>query len=128
MKKTILIVDDLDSLREKLTTAFSSVGWKVATASDGEEVFRKFASYKPDGILLDIYMPKIKGTEVCRLIKGHPVWRGTYLVIMSSRLSERDEQAYYQMGADAILEKPFNVDKAIQMFERAMSGKQQKEH
>jgi CheY-like chemotaxis protein len=121
-KKTVLIVDDDTSLLEVLSTAFERAGWEVACSVDGEEVFRKFTAYGPFGLLVDIHMPKINGVEVCRLIKGHPVWKDVFFVVMSGKISERDEEALRASGADEILRKPFDPAAVVDLFDKACAG------
>ncbi len=120
--KTILIVDDSRAVVDALTAAFEDGGYAVAAASDGEEVFRRMAAVEPEALLLDIYMPKLNGADVCRLIKAHPHWRRTYLVLMSSRISDREIDGYRRMGADEILRKPFDPDAAVQIVARAIGA------
>ncbi len=114
-QKTILVVDDSQAVIDALTAAFEEAGYAVAAASDGEEVFRKMASTNPDALLLDIYMPKLNGADVCRLLKAHPHWKKTFLVLMSSRISDREIDGYRRMGADEILKKPFDPDAVVQL-------------
>ena len=118
--KTILVVDDSQAVIDALTAAFEEAGYAVAAASDGEEVFRKMASASPDALMLDIYMPKLNGADVCRLLKAHPHWKKTFLVLMSSRISDREIDMYRRIGADEILKKPFDPSAAVQLVARAI--------
>jgi twitching motility two-component system response regulator PilG len=118
--KTVLIVDDSPAVLDSLTSAFEDAGYEVASATDGEEVFRKMASTNPDAVLLDIYMPKLNGADVCRLVKAHPHWKRTYLVLMSSRISEREIDVYHRIGADQVLKKPFDPLHAVGLVDRAL--------
>jgi twitching motility two-component system response regulator PilG len=121
-KKTILVVDDSLSVVDALRSAFEEGGFEVASASDGEEVFRKMTSANPDALLLDIYMPKLNGADVCRLLKAHPHWKKTYLVLMSSRISDREIDMYRRIGADEILKKPFDPAAAVDLVARAIGA------
>jgi len=119
-RKTVLVVDDSAALLDALTAAFEEAGYDVATAVDGEEVFRKMATTDPDALLLDIYMPKINGAEVCRLVKSHPHWKKTFLVLMSARVSEQEMETYRRIGADEILRKPFDPEVAVRVIAKAV--------
>lgn len=119
-RKTVLIVDDSQAILDALTSAFEDVGYAVASATDGEEVFRKLAACNPDALLLDIYMPKLNGADVCRLVKSHPHWKKTYLVLMSSRISEREIDVYKRIGADQVLRKPFDPALAVEIVGKAI--------
>ena len=121
-QKTILIVDDSQAVIDALTAAFEEAGYQVAAASDGEEVFRKMASSNPDALLLDIYMPKLNGADVCRLVKAHPHWKKTFLILMSSRISDKEVEMYRRIGADEILKKPFDPGSAVAIVARAVGA------
>src|SRR5512142_1657808 len=119
-RKSVLIVDDSQAVLDALTSAFEDAGYDVASASDGEEVFRKMAAANPDAVLLDIYMPKLNGADVCRLVKAHPHWKKTFLVLMSSRISDREIDMYRRIGADEVLKKPFDPAHAVALVEKAV--------
>jgi twitching motility two-component system response regulator PilG len=121
-RKKVLIVDDSLAVVEALTGAFGDAGYEVASAMDGEEVFRKMAALDPDALLLDIYMPKINGADVCRLVKSHPHWKKTFLVIISARISDADGDLYRRIGANEILKKPFDPGVAVQAVARGIGA------
>ena len=119
-RKTVLIVDDSPAILDALGVAFEEAGYDVTSASDGEEVFRKMAAVDPDAMLLDIYMPRLNGADVCRLVKAHPHWKKTFLLLMSSRVSEREVEMYRRLGADEVLKKPFDPDHAVALVAKAL--------
>jgi twitching motility two-component system response regulator PilG/twitching motility two-component system response regulator PilH len=124
-RKTVLIVDDSQAVLDMLETAFEDAGFDVAAAGDGEEVFRRLAHADPDALLLDVYMPKLNGADVCRLMKAHPHWKKTFLVLMSSRISDREVDMYRRLGADEILKKPFDPAQAVALVEKAIAAKRE---
>lgn len=119
-RKTVLLVDDSQAVLDMLESAFEEAGFAVAFASDGEEVLRKLAQADPDAVLLDVYMPRLNGADVCRLVKSHPHWKKTYLVLMSSRLGDRDVETYRRLGADEILRKPIDPVSAVALVRKAL--------
>ena len=119
-RKTVLIVDDSSALVDALTAAFEDAGYEVGAAMDGEEVFRKMAALDPAAVLLDIYMPKINGADVCRLVKAHPHWKKTFLVLMSARISDREMEMYRRIGANEILRKPFEPEVVLEAVRKAI--------
>ena len=121
-QKTVLVVDDSQAVLDAVGAAFEDAGWEVTSAGDGEEVFRKLAAAEPDAVLLDIYMPKLNGADVCRLVKAHPHWKKTFLVLMSSRISDREIDMYRRIGADDILKKPFDPAHAVALVEKAVGA------
>ena len=122
-RNTVLVVDDSQAIRDVLEGAFEEAGFAVVAASDGEAVLRKMAQTNPDALLLDLYMPKLNGADVCRLIKAHPHWKRTYLVLMSSRISDREVDMYRRLGADEILRKPFDPANAVALVQKALAAK-----
>ena len=121
-QKTVLVVDDSQAIIDALSGAFEDAGFAVATAMDGEEVFRKMASANPDALLLDVYMPKLNGADVCRLVKAHPHWKKTFLVLMSSRISDREIDVFRRIGADEVLRKPFDPGHAVAVVAKAIGA------
>jgi len=122
IRKTVLVADDSRAVVDALATAFEASGWEVVTAADGEEVFRRLAEGRPDAMLVDVYMPRLNGAEVCRVVKSHPEWKKAFLVLMSSRLSEGDQAVYHRLGADHLLKKPFEPAVALALVERALTA------
>lgn len=118
--KTVLIVDDSRAIVDAVGAAFEEAGYEVASAMDGEEVFRKMSASSPEALLLDIYMPKLNGADVCRLVKAHPQWKKIHLVLMSSRISDREIDMYRRLGADEILKKPFDPAHAVDLVRKAI--------
>jgi twitching motility two-component system response regulator PilG/twitching motility two-component system response regulator PilH len=119
-RKTVLVVDDSQAVIDALSGPLEDAGFEVACAMDGEEVFRKMASASPDVLLVDIYMPKLNGADVCRLVKAHPHWKRTFLVLMSSRISDREMDMYRRIGADEILKKPLDPANVVSIVKRAV--------
>ncbi len=121
-RRTVLVVDDSQAVLDAVGAAFEDAGWEVTSAADGEEVFRKLAANEPDAVLLDIYMPRLNGADVCRLVKAHPHWKKTFLVLMSSRISDREIDMYRRIGADEVLKKPFDPAHAVALVQKAVQG------
>ncbi len=121
-RKTVLIVDDSQAVLDTLGAAFEEAGYEVTSASDGEEVFRKMTAADPDAVLLDIYMPRLNGADVCRLVKAHPHWKKTFLVLMSSRITDGEIDMYRRIGADEILKKPLDPDHVVALVEKALAA------
>jgi DNA-binding response OmpR family regulator len=122
-RKTVLVVDDSQAILDMLEAAFEEAGFEVAVAGEGEEVFRRMGQSHPDAVLLDLYMPRLNGADVCRLVKAHPNWKKTYLVLMSSRISDREVDMYRRLGADEILKKPFDPAHAVALVDKAIAAR-----
>lgn len=84
--------------------ALAKAGYRVVTASDGEEALRIAQAAKPDIIVLDMLLPKLGGPEVLRFLKTNPSTASIPVVVLSS-LSQKNEAKLMQEGAVAYLEK-----------------------
>lgn len=119
-KKTVLVVDDSSAQRDDLAAAFEEAGYAVGLAADGEEVLRRLGALSPAALVLDLFLPRLDGAEVCRIVKSHPRWKGTYLVLVSGRISEAEVGQYRRLGADAILRKPLDLAEVLEVVRGAI--------
>jgi CheY-like chemotaxis protein/DNA-binding XRE family transcriptional regulator len=107
----VLIVDDdemvVDSLRRTLLR-YRGV-FEVEVASDGYEAGLKTASFRPDVVVLDIYLPGMDGFEVCRLLKSTPETAGIKVIAVTGFGTEPTLQEIREAGAEAVLIKPFEA-------------------
>jgi two-component system OmpR family response regulator len=91
----ILIVDDDPHIREVVRFALENAGFSTAQAADGREAVEQFLSVRPDLVVLDILMPEMDGTEVCRQIRLQSV---TPIIFLSSRDEEVDRIVGLELG------------------------------
>jgi two-component system, OmpR family, KDP operon response regulator KdpE len=105
-KGAILVVDDQPQIRRVLRTALVANGYEVDDACGGEEAFEKLRKEKYDVILLDINMPDIRGTEVCRTIRSTS---DVGIIMLTVRNCEADKVAALDSGANDYVTKPFST-------------------
>ncbi|MET0855860.1 MAG: response regulator [Telluria sp.] len=110
----ILNVDDNDGARHAKTRLLMNAGFRVSEAADGETALATAARELPAIVLLDVKLPDIKGTDVCRRLKADPVTAGI-LIIHTSAAYIRDEDKLKALdsGADGYLAAPFIPDDLI---------------
>ena len=101
----ILVVDDEQNICELLTLYLVKEGYTVETAGDGEEAVRKFGSFNPDLILLDIMLPKKDGWQVCREIRQAS---NVPIIMLSAKGETFDKVLGLELGADDYVTKPFD--------------------
>src|SRR5262249_56977802 len=104
--KKILIADDSPLVVMLLSNLLKSQGYQVATASDGVLAVQRAYSEQPDLILLDIFMPRMNGYQVCRLLKKDPTVAGLPVIILTGS-DEAGTAEFWSLetGADAFLVK-----------------------
>lgn len=114
----VLIVDDdravVGFLRELLEGEEHPT--LVETAHEGFEAGRKLHAFLPDVVLLDLMMPGIKGTEVCRQIKQMPGHANVRMIAMSGYLSPENEAELLAAGAECCLAKPLDIARLLSLL------------
>ena len=106
----ILVVDDELQIQRAIRTILTEKGFKVTTASRGEEALTLAAASEPDLVILDLGLPDMDGVEVCTRLRE---WTQCPIIILSVRDSERDKVAALDKGADDYLTKPFGIEELL---------------
>jgi DNA-binding response OmpR family regulator len=106
MAKTILVVDDTESLRTLVKSYLSQEGFRVLTAADGRQALFLARDEKPDLILLDLMMPEMGGYEFMRVYGREAE---TPIIILTARVEENDKVLGLELGADDYVTKPFSM-------------------
>lgn len=102
----ILIVDDEKDIIEFLKYNFEKEGFKVFTASNGDEGMLLAKKEKPDLIILDIMMPGMDGVELCQELRNLPEFENTLVVFLTARGEDYSQIAGFEVGADDYITKP----------------------
>ena len=103
---TILLVDDEADILEFLSYNLRKEGFKVFTASDGEEGVRMTQQFQPSLILMDIMMPKMDGIEACQFIRKDLNLQQPIIAFLTSRAEDYAQIAGGEAGADDYITKP----------------------
>ena len=119
-KTRILIVDDDRAVLRSLRRTFEHFAdrFEVETAADGYEAGIKTGVFKPDVVILDIYLPRIDGFEVCRYLKSRRGTSEVHVIAVTGYGTEETLQRIRQAGADAILLKPIDVNELLITIDR----------
>ena len=113
VKPKVLIVDDEDFFRRMIVLGFERNGYSVMQADNGEDAVRIAEAELPDLILLDLVMPKLLGFEVCQKLRKDDRFSKTAIIIMSAKSYKPDMDKAAELGADAYVVKPFELDDLI---------------
>jgi chemosensory pili system protein ChpA (sensor histidine kinase/response regulator) len=114
----ILLIDDSLSVRKFVGRMLEDAGYSIDTAVDGEEGLRKASESKYRLIITDIEMPKFNGYEVVQALRGHPQTRHTPIIVMTTRSGDKHRQAVLDIGANAYIPKPVDLEALLQEVER----------
>ena len=101
----ILIVEDEESFSDPLSYLLTKEGFEVAVAADGNEGLEEFDRGGVDLILLDLMLPGMSGTEVCRQVRQRS---NVPIIMLTAKDSEIDKVVGLELGADDYVTKPYS--------------------
>lgn len=105
-KKSILIVDDDQDIRDLLSYNLQKSGYSVNEAINGFDCLEKIKTIKPNLILLDVMMPEMDGLEVCQQIKSDPKNHNILICFLTARGEDYSQIAALEAGGDDYVTKP----------------------
>jgi DNA-binding response OmpR family regulator len=104
--KTVLLVDDEPTLVATLKYNLEREGYRVVTASDGEQALIAARNERPELIILDLMLPVMDGLEVCRILRRES---SQPILMLTARGEEVDKVVGLELGADDYVTKPFGM-------------------
>jgi DNA-binding response OmpR family regulator len=105
--QTILVIDDDESLRDTIVVMLEQEGFRAVQAGDGRDGYDKAITTKPDLILVDLRLPGMSGTEICKQLRAARV--ATPIIVLSAMDDELDKVLLLEIGADDYVVKPFGT-------------------
>jgi len=113
MPSNVLIVEDERDLQRVLTYNFRQAGFDVVSATNGETALRAVKEERFDLIVLDLMLPDLAGTEICRRLKQSPQTAQIPIIMVTAKGEEVDRVVGFELGADDYVVKPFSVRELI---------------
>ncbi len=110
---SVLLVDDERDLLSLLDFNLRAAGFETLLATTGEQALSQLRRRVPDLVLLDVMLPDVSGTEICRQIKGDPRTRHLPVVMLTAKGEEVDRVVGFELGADDYVTKPFSVRELV---------------
>jgi phosphate regulon transcriptional regulator PhoB len=108
VKRTILVVEDEEDIRDLVRFHLEQEGYAVRTAGSGEAALAQAAAERPALIVLDLMLPGVDGLEVCRRLRAARATEGVPIVMLTARAAEVDRVLGLELGADDYITKPFS--------------------
>jgi two-component system phosphate regulon response regulator PhoB len=109
----ILIVEDEKDIVQVLEFALRQAGFETVAARDASEAFARIREKTPDAVILDLMLPDIAGTEICRQLKAAPKTASLPVIMLTARSDEVDRVVGFELGADDYITKPFSVREVV---------------
>jgi DNA-binding response OmpR family regulator len=105
--QTILVIDDDESLRDTIGMMVEQEGFRAVQEGDGRAGFDKAMTIKPDLVLVDLRLPGMSGTEICKQLRAAQI--KTPIIVLSAVGDEVDKVLLLEIGADDYVVKPFGT-------------------
>jgi DNA-binding response OmpR family regulator len=118
VQTSVLVVDDEPQVVWMLQFSLEAEGFQTFAARDGRTALDELRQHSPQLMLLDIMMPVMDGWSVLQEVRDLPEGERPRVVVVSARASLRDRAKAAELGADAFVAKPFNVDDLLGVLNR----------
>ncbi|HEU4621154.1 MAG TPA: response regulator [Burkholderiaceae bacterium] len=109
----VMVIDDSSTIRRSAEIFLVQAGCQVILAEDGFDALAKIHDHQPNLIFCDILMPRLDGYQTCALIKKSSKFRGTPVIMLSSKDGLFDRARGRLVGSDEYLTKPFTKDSLL---------------
>jgi len=119
----VLVIDDSNTIRRSAELYLRQAGCEVILAEDGFDALVKITDHQPQVIFVDIMMPRLDGYQTCALIKRHPKFASTPVIMLSSKDGLFDRARGRLAGSDLYITKPFTRDGLLKaVFDHVQAG------
>ena len=112
-----MVIDDSNTIRRSAEIFLVQAGCQVLLAEDGFDALSKIADHQPDIVFVDIMMPRLDGYQTCALIKKNQRFRGTPVIMLSSKDGLFDRARGRIVGSEHYLTKPFTREELLSAIE-----------
>jgi phosphate regulon transcriptional regulator PhoB len=113
IQKKILVADDEKDIVELIAYNLEQEGFAVCKAFDGRKAWEMVQTDKPDLVILDLMMPAMSGTEVCRMIRRQAETATIPIIMLTAKSDPVDKVLGLEIGADDYITKPFHIRELI---------------
>jgi two-component system chemotaxis response regulator CheY len=110
LAKTILVVDDSQSIRQVVGVALTGAGYDVLEGSDGRDALAKLNGQRIHLIISDVNMPNMDGISFVKAVKAHPNYKFTPIIMLTTESNDARKQEGQAAGAKAWFVKPFKPE------------------
>ncbi len=122
-KQNILVVEDEEDIQQLVSYNLVRAGFDVDCADSGEEALQRVRNKKPDLLLLDLMLPGIDGSEVCRILRLEEPTRDLPIIMLTAKGENDDIMAGLDLGADDYITKPFSPGVLVSRVKVALRRK-----
>ena len=118
--KVLLVAEDDEALGGLVCEALKEAGFKTYWAKDGIEALNYILETRPDGIILDLVLPRLNGFDLSGMVRKSPAVQWTPIIMMSGRTGHSDKMQAFELGADDYVSKPFRIEELVARVEAVL--------
>ena len=122
MAKSILVVDDSETVRQVLQMTLGNAGFDVLEAGDGIDALDKLSMGQVDMLITDLNMPNMDGLELIKRVRQEGTHRFTPIVMLTTESSEEKKLAGREAGASGWIVKPFKPEQLLKVVKMVLGG------
>ena len=116
--KRVLVIDDEAHIRRVIELKFKNQGYRVTTATNGEEGLDIIESEQPDVVITDIMMPKMDGKALCERVNELKKKRPFLTIVMTCRISPTEQDWIDELQDTVFVEKPFSLSTILKCVDQ----------
>jgi two-component system chemotaxis response regulator CheY len=120
MKKTILIADDSESVREVVSFTLENAGYHVLSSVDGEDAMKHLNGSDIHLVVTDLHMPKMDGISLIREIRANESYKGVPILFLTTESQNSKKEEAKMAGATGWIVKPFMADKLLSAVQKVI--------
>jgi len=117
----ILVAEDDPALRRLIDMLLNGQGYDVLAVNDGADALAAVDGWPPDGLVVDVMMPRISGLTVCRELRADRRFAVVPIILLTARVFDEDIQKVMELGGIEFMNKPFNPRRLIAVLERLVA-------
>jgi two-component system chemotaxis response regulator CheY len=118
MAKTIMIVDDANSMRGLVAMTLRNAGYTVVEACDGRDALDKISAHKVNMVVTDFNMPNMNGIELITALKADPLYKFLPIVMLTTESEDAKKKQGQLAGAKAWIVKPFKPETMLMVVKK----------
>ncbi|UII26821.1 response regulator [Fulvivirga maritima] len=120
MSKTVLIVDDSESIRDLVEMTLENAGYKVIKSFDGEDATYKLNGRPVDLIITDLNMPNLDGIDFIKKVRAHEAYSTVPILLLTTESQTIKKEKAKEVGATGWIVKPFVQEKLIAIVKKVI--------
>ena len=122
-ERRVLVIEDETDIRELLLYNLQSSGYEVQAVENGTRALAEVDAFRPDVVLLDLMLPDMAGTEICRRIRSRHEQAQPAIIMLTAKSEEIDRVVGFELGADDYVTKPFSMRELLLRVNAVLRGR-----